>query len=647
MCGICGVVDFRKPAPAESVERMMLLLRHRGPDDRGVESLGPATLGFRRLSIIDLAGSHQPMSNEDGTLWLLFNGEIYNFRELRRELAAKGHRFKTAGDGEVILHLYEEHGDEFPHRLNGMFAVALWDAARSRLLLVRDRLGVKPLYFAHSGSRLAFASETKAFLGLPELERSLDGAALVAFMNYGYVPGAATCFREIRRLLPGHLAVFDGASLRTRPYWDLRYEPRSRPDGELEDELEALLRDAVRMRLVSDVPLGVFLSGGVDSSLVAALMAQESSAPVEAFSIAYGREGDFMDESAFAAAVARRYGMHHHLLKLDSHDLLRDLERVAWFLDEPCGDPAAFLTLSLSEFTRQNVTVTLSGVGADELFGGYRRYLALHWQERWMRMPRWLREGVVRPLFERLPESRTSRLLDRARLARKFLASVDGSLAQTWALTVSYLPDYAGPIFTGDFADVRRRGYQSEHFAACWRRAAALPTALDAAMYMDLRSYLVDQLLFLQDKMTMAASLEAREPFLDHRVAELAATVPADRKIEGGDLKRVVKRVAERHVPHECIHRPKKGFVAPVEAWLRGPLRPRVDELLSPDRVRERGIFTVDFVEWMKREFYAGGRDLSLQIYQALLLEVWLGLYLDGEGRRFAGSVSPAVRAAV
>jgi asparagine synthase (glutamine-hydrolysing) len=645
MCGICGIVDFAGPVPRESVERMSRLLRHRGPDDSGLEARGAATLGFRRLSIIDLAGSHQPLSNEDDSLWLLFNGEIYNFKPLRKELAARGHRFKTEGDGEVVLHLYEEHGDDFLQHLNGMFAIALWDERRSRLLLARDRLGEKPLYYAWSGARLAFASEAKAFLDVPGLDLGLDVSAVVGFLNYGFVPGPATCLRGVRRLLPGHRAIFDASGFRSEPWWDVPLEtpPLREDSGAIEKTIEELLRDSVRMRMVSDVPFGVFLSGGVDSSLVAAMMAQESEKPIEAFSIAYGREGDFMDESAYARAVAERYGMRHHMLTLDSEDLLRDLDRVAWFLDEPCGDPAAFLTLSLAEFTRRRVTMTLSGVGADELFGGYRRYLAVRWLDRYLRIPAPLRDGLIRPLVERLPESRTQRLSNYARMARKFVSSVQGDLASTWSRTISYLPDYPGAIFGGAFRDVSRASYRSEHFDACWRRAEAARTPIERVMYVDLRTYLVDQLLLIQDKMTMAASLEARLPFLDHRLVELAARIPVERKIEGNRLKAPLKRIAERYVPRDCIYRAKKGFVAPVEAWLRGPLKEQVEDLLSPQRVRERGIFEPAFVEWMKREFYAGGRDLGLQMYKALLLETWLRLYLDGGGRRFAGALSASL----
>jgi asparagine synthase (glutamine-hydrolysing) len=385
----------------------------------------------------------------------------------------------------------------------------------------------------------------------------------------------------------------------------------------------------VRISKVSDVPLGAFLSGGVDSSLIAALMAEFSDRPVEAFSIGYGREGAFMNELEYAKAVAARYGMNHRSLIVDSEDLLRGVERVVWHLDEPNGDPAAFLTLALSEFTRRQVTVSLSGLGADELFAGYRRYLAVQWQHKYLKLPEALRNGLIRPALRLAPEARGRRLLNYARIARKFVDSVDADLGTSWANTVSYLPPYGGPLFQDDLAALNRATFRSAAFDRYWSRTAAFPSPVDRVLYMDQKMYLQDQLLMLQDKMSMAVSLEARVPFLDYRLVELAASIPVAAKLAGGTLKIILKKIAEKYIPKQCIYRPKKGFVAPVEAWLKGPLRERVHDLLTPRKVRERGIFEPAFVEWMKGEFYGGGRDLTMQLYQALLLEIWFQLYLD------------------
>lgn len=648
MCGICGIVDFIAPVVRDDVERMTDQLGHRGPDDIGLELRGAAGLGFRRLSIIDLVGSHQPMSNEDGTLWLVFNGEIYNFEPLRAMLVARGHRFRTSGDGETVLHLYEEYGVDFVHHLNGMFAIALWDQRRRRLVLARDRLGVKPVYYALSPTRdrLAFASETKALLELPWITRTLDPDALTAFMNFSSVPGEMTCFREIRKLLPGHIATFQSGRFETREYWDVDFHKQRTwaSEDEVLDAMDELVRDSVRLRLLSDVPLGVFLSGGVDSGVVAAIAAQLSDGPVEAFSVGYGSGGAFMDELPYARAVAERYGMHHNTLIVEPDQLLSQFERVTWFLDEPCGDPAAFLTLALSEFARTRVTTSLSGLGGDELFGGYRRYLAAKYQRNYLRVPGFLREGVVRPVFARLPEGQTGRALNGLRLARKFVRSVGTDQKTTWARTTSYIPAYPGPVFAGAMEHVTRDSFEESSFERNWERSSALKNPVDRAMYMDIKMYLPDQLLLLQDKMSMAVSLEAREPLLDYRLVELAATIPAGLKIRGGTLKAIFKRLAERYLPAACIYREKKGFAPPLQAWLRGPLRELVYDMLTPERVHARGVFQVAFVEWLKRQVYREGRDLSTELYQVLLLEQWMRLYVDESGPRFPERRLPAAR---
>jgi asparagine synthase (glutamine-hydrolysing) len=628
MCGICGIVDFEHGVDPDALRSMVALLRHRGPDDEGIEVRAPAALGFRRLSIIDLAGSHQPMSNETGRVWMVFNGEVYNYRPLREDLARRGHRFRSSGDGETVLHLYEEHGLDFVDHLNGMFAVALWDEDRQRLVLARDRLGIKPLYYSVTGSRIVFASETKAIAARSGAR--LDREAVTAYMNYSSIPGRRTCLEGIQRLLPGERAVFDRSGLSTRTYWDVSFESKtSRSAREVAEEVEGLLDDAVRLQMASDVPLGVFLSGGVDSSLIAALMVRHSSQPVRAFAIGYGSEGRFLNETAYARKVADAHGMRFEEVLVDARALIEDIEKVVWHLDEPCGDPAAFLTLALSRFTRRSVTVALSGLGADEIFSGYRRYLGVVWQRRYARLPRWLREAVIRPLVETLPEDRTTWSGNLGRLSRKFVRSMGDDLKTTWERTVSYLPDYDGPVFTVPFDSQRRDHFACAEFEEIWQRASRIADPIDRVTYLDLKMYMVDQLLLLQDKMSMAVSLEARVPYLDHRLVELAATIPSGMKMEKGELKSLLKRIAAKHVPRECVYRPKQGFGAPLETWLRGPLRERVRDLLSPARVRERGVFEAPFVEWLKKEFFGGGRDLSIPLYQVFLLEIWSQLYLD------------------
>ncbi len=644
MCGICGIVDFNRPVDPAVVARMNSVLVHRGPDEGGLHAGGDAVIAMRRLSIIDLAGSHQPMSNDDGTIWIVFNGEIYNFREKRKLLESRGRHFNTHGDTEVILRLYEEFDLKFVDHLNGMFALAIWDSRRGRVVLARDRLGIKPLYYSLQDGRLRFASESKAILQDESLSRTIDVSAIIGFLNFNSLPNPNTMFREIRKLSPGHLAVFNREGLQIDAYWDVDFSrKRDWRESELLDAVDELLRDSVRLRLISDVPLGGFLSGGVDSSLIVAMMAGMSSHPVEAFSIGFGAEGAYMNELEYSEAVAKRYGAHHHKLTLNPDDLIRDIERVVWFLDEPCGDAAAFLTLALSEFTRQHVTVALSGIGGDELFAGYRRYLALKWHGRFLRIPKMIRNGLIGPALGLLPEGRASRLGNLSRIARKFVRDLEDTARDSWSNTISYLPDYDGPMFAGAMIDVTARSFRSESFDALWEHIDHWPDPVDQATYLDIKTYLPDQLLFLQDKMTMAASLEAREPLLDYRLVELAASIPTRLRLPGRQLKPILKRVAEKYLPHQCIYREKKGFVAPIGAWFRGPLRDRLEDALSPARVRQRGIFQVDFIEWLKNAFFVHKRDFSVQMFQAFMLELWFRQFVDGDGRRFAGTTSPVL----
>lgn len=644
MCGICGIVDFEHAVEPELVARMNSVLVHRGPDEGGQYVRGPIGIAMRRLSIIDVAGSHQPMSNPDASIWIVFNGEIYNFQQERELLEQRGHVFQTHGDTEVILRLYEEFGLRFVEHLNGMFALAIWDSRQRRLVLARDRAGVKPLYYALHNGRLRFASESKAILQDTDLPRTIDTNAVAGFLNYNSMPSPATMFKEIRSLPPGHLALFDAHGFRVERYWDVDFSlKRDWKQPELLEAVEHLLKDSIRLRMISDVPLGAFLSGGVDSSLVVAMMAELSSHPVEAFSVGFDEQYAYMDERAYSRAVARKYGAHHHEVVLKPDDLLKDIDRVVWFLDEPCGDAAAFLTLALSEFTRKYVTVSLSGVGGDELFAGYRRYLAAKWHDRYLKLPAFVRRGIIRPLVSILPENRSSRLANLGRITKKFVRDIDGDLKSSWQNTVSYLPCYDGPMFAGAMEPVTRRSFRSDDFDALWQRVVALPDPVDQAIYLDLKTYLPDQLLFLQDKMSMAASLETREPFLDYRLIELAATIPPNVRLPGRELKAILRRIADKYLPRDCIYREKKGFAAPIGQWFRGPLREQLRDALSPDRVRSRGIFRVEYIDWMMRSFFEQNRDLSVQLFQAFMLELWFRQLVDGQGRRFAGTVSSSL----
>jgi asparagine synthase (glutamine-hydrolysing) len=631
LCGICGIVDFSAPVDRATLSKMTDSIRHRGPDDEGIEILDHAGLGFRRLSIIDLGGSHQPLCNEDGTLWLTFNGEIYNYKDLRKTLLQRGHVLRTDGDGETILHLYEDHGLSFVDHLRGMFALAIWDAKLQRLILARDRLGVKPLYVSQIGDRLAYASETKALLHVPWIPRDLNSEALAAFMNYSTVPGPFTCFESIGRVMPGHVAVFDRSGFVSRPYWDLDYSnQRSWAPGALLQEVEAALEDAIGLRLVSDVPVGVFLSGGIDSSVVAAMASRQSTEPLQAFSIGFDDSSSLYDEVPYARAVAERYGMPHRVLTVRSEDLISDLDDVVWHLDEPCADPSAVLTLCLSRFARQHVKVALSGLGGDEVFGGYRRHLAAKLYATYLKVPVAVRRGVIRPVLDLFPERRSSAFLNSIRVAKKFLECGASDLKGAWADSVSYMPAYDGAIFSGRLQNVTRSTFRDPRFDELWSRTASFQSAVDQVMYVDAKMYFVDARLQLQDKMSMAVGLELREPLVDHKLLELGATIPASLKIPGLQLKALLKQVARKYVPKDCIDRRKAGFAPPLEQWLRGPLRAQVEDLLSAETVRRRGFFNVAFVEWLKTQFYEHHRDFSIELFQAFMLERWFELFVDG-----------------
>jgi asparagine synthase (glutamine-hydrolysing) len=518
-----------------------------------------------------------------------------------------------------------------------MFALGIWDIPRQRLVLARDRLGVKPLYFARANEGIAFASEAKALLDVPWVDKTLDPAAIDDYLRGLAVSGPRTLFQGIRRLEPGQIAVFDAEGLRLEEYWDVEYRPDERPLEQIVDEVDAVLRDSVELRMISDVPLGVFLSGGVDSGVVAGMMAGLSAKPIEAFSIGFGSDAGFYDELEYAERVAARYDMHHHVLHLEASDLVDDFERIVWFMDEPCGDPATFLTLAISEHARRHVTVALSGLGGDELFAGYRRHLGMRHVDRYLRIPAALRRAVIAPLVDALPDGRSGRVRNGFRKAKRFVDMAQSDVGQSWRSSLTAGSAYEGPVLTEAMNELRRDDpTHVEAYDRHWARAATLADPVDAALYLDTKLYLPDQLLLIQDKMSMAVSLEAREPFLDYRLVELAATIPATTKLRRTELKIVLKRLAERYMPRECIYRPKQGFAPPLEAWLRGPLRDAVHDRLETGRVREHGVFETAYVEWLKREFYERRRELTLELYQAFLLETWLELFVDRRAERAA-----------
>jgi asparagine synthase (glutamine-hydrolysing) len=607
MCGICGIASSDGPVDADRVAAMSATLAHRGPDSFGEFSDGSAALAARRLSIIDLETGDQPIANEDGTLHVVQNGEIYNYRELRIELERSGHEFRTRGDTEVLLHLYEQHGEGFAERLRGMFALAIWDGRRRRLVLARDRFGIKPLYYRAQQGELGFASELRA---LPRGEIDLD--ALEAFLAFNSIPAPLTIFQEVRKLPAGHLLVWENGRSRVerfaRPAPVPAEEVRGDEEAELVEELSARLRDSVRAHLVSDVPVGVLLSGGVDSALLAALAAEESSEPLRTFSIGF-QERSF-DELADARRVAERYATHHRELVLRPNAALL-LPALADAFDEPFADSSALPTYLVSELAASDVKVALSGEGGDELFGGYYTYAADLLAARVGGLVRF-----ARPLVERLPTSTSKASFDYK--AKRFVR----------AAHLPALERHHGwkEIFSRD-ARAELTGARSPFDPVDLLRARYAETEgadeLARLQDVDLGLYLVDDLLVKTDRASMAHSLEARVPYLDTVVTNLALALPTRHKVRGLSKKVLLRKAAAPLLPREIVHGKKRGFSIPAAAWLRGELEPFARETLASETLQRQGFFRPEVVERMLEEHVSGREDCSRQLWGLLAFTLW------------------------
>ena len=627
MCGIYGIValDAGRAEP-DVLGPMGAVTVHRGPDDEGRFCADGIAFGMRRLSIIDPAGGHQPISSDDGELTVVCNGEIYNFRELRAELSAKGHRFRTRSDSEVLIHAYREYGDAFIERIGGMFGFALWDATRRRLLLGRDRLGIKPLYYLEDGRRLIFASEAKAILQVPGVRAELEPAALRDYLTLGYAPAPLSMFRGIRKLPAATLLDIRDGVLQSRRYWNLPADAdESASDERWVEELREELERAVVSQMVSDVPIGAFLSGGIDSSAVVGFMARHSGEPVRTYSIGFdnGSADQFYNELPFARRVAELFGTEHREI-LVRPDVVELLPRLLWQMDEPIADSAFITTYLVAEFARRDVKVILSGVGGDELFGGYRRYLGEYYGQFYRRVPRALRAGVVAPLARRLPADRHSRLLNLSRLARSFLLASELPFEERYRA-------YVG-VFSDDMLE-RLVLDSSTAPASALSRAfadAGKGDALRTLFEVDLATQLPDDLLLLTDRMTMATSIECRVPLLDERLVDLAARMPSRQKIRGRELKSVMKRALSDLLPYEILHREKRGFGAPMGAWLKRELAPLTRFLLAPQAVERRGLFRPEVVTEAISMHESNRADHTDHLQALINLELWCRIYLDG-----------------
>jgi asparagine synthase (glutamine-hydrolysing) len=622
MCGIAGIADVTgRPVDRALLQAMTAVQAHRGPDGEAVVCRGAVGLGHRRLAIIDLSTGDQPMASDDGRVWIVFNGEIYNFRELRRELEAAGARFRTQSDTEVILRAYEADGPACVSRLRGMFAFAILDERTRRLVLARDRVGIKPLVYSWDGRRLLFASEIKGIVEDGAVPRELDRDALGEYLTHHYVPAPRTIFASVRKLPPASTLVLplDGGAPEISRYWRLRFAPEPGiAEGEWIERLGAELSDAVRSHMVSDVPIGAFLSGGMDSSTVVALMAEASPTPIRTFSIGFD-EADF-DELRFARQVAARYGTDHYELVVKP-SALDVLPKLAWHLDEPFADSSAIPTYYVAKITREHVTVALSGDGGDENFAGYRRYArALALGARMDRIP----ARLARPLL-RL----ASRLLPIGAPGQAYAGLLGAGPLERYARLITYeRPETLRRALSDDMADVAARVSAPASFG---RLAADGGTAdpVSTLQHIDIHTYLPDDILAKVDRTSMAVSLEARVPLLDHRLMEFVATIPSTLKLRDGTGKYLLKRAMAARLPAEILARRKMGFGVPLGTWFRAELRDMTHDLLLAPRTRQRGIFRPSWVEWLVRTHEAGRRDCSARLWALLCFELWMRRWAD------------------
>lgn len=629
MCGIYGQIgttgiDEREAQLA--TDRML----HRGPDARGTWRGEGVFLGMRRLSIIDLPGGQQPIWNEDRSCCIVFNGELYNFLDLRPELEAKGHVFTTRSDTEVVLHAYEEWGIECLRRFNGMFAIAIWDEPRRRLFLARDRIGEKPLYYYHHAGRLVFGSEIKAIFSDPALPKELNPRGLANFLAFGHSVAPETMYRHVFKLLPGHYLLAGDGKVETHEYWDVGREQSFEPGGarnedEWAERVRELLDDSVRRRMIADVPVGAFLSGGVDSSAITALMKRHATGPVKTFALGFTIGGAY-NELADARSVARQLGTEHHELHVEHCDLVQTLRTLVYHYDEPFGDPAGFPLYLLSRFAREHVKVVLAGDGGDELFGGYRRYAMDRMASLYQCLPAVLTGKLLPSLAERLP---------RMRRIKRTLATLPISDAPrryaSWL--VCFTPEMQHELLAAGIRDEIQDYDPAWQYPQYYHRlnGSTANDHLNRLMYTDVKTWLADTYMEKADKATMACSLEARLPFLDHRLVELAFQIPGRFKIHGRSMKAVLKRAVRDLVPAEVLSRSKRGFAVPLDPWFRGHLKDFTFDVLLDERTKRRGYFNTEVVERLWREHVEGRHVRAEQLWLLLNFELWHRIFLDGE----------------
>ncbi len=634
MCGICGVVDLTgaQPPAREDVEAMAQTIFHRGPDDAGYYVRPPIAFGFRRLSIVDVAGGHQPMSNEDGTIWIAFNGEIYNHAELRPDLERRGHRYKTRSDTETIVHLYEEYGDDCVHHLRGMFAFAIWDSRKGRLFCARDRLGIKPFYFTLNGGRFVFASEVKALFECPGVRAEMNASALPEFFALGYLSARDTMFLGISRLLPGCRLSVEVNRPNPQPqveqYWDLEISPED--TGATESEYIARFRElfteSIKLRLMSDVPLGVFLSGGLDSSAIAAVTASLAKDQIKTFSVGY--KEDRYSELPYAKQVARHIGAEYNEILLGPEEFFSSLPQLIWHEDEPIVWPSSVALHFVSRLAREKVTVVLSGEGGDEIFAGYMKYRATLFNLRYGGTYEKIVPGSMRRLVRDALERHILPETLRRKLRHSFLYHSMNIEEIYFDNFFSVFPQgMQSQLFTPQFAE-KVRDVNAYSTSKTYFRAGQPDSLLTRLLYLDIKTYLAE-LLMKQDQMSMAASIESRVPFLDHKVVEFAIRIPPRLKVRYLSGKYLLRRAMEDRLPREILHRFKMGFPTPVKPWLRHQLFERVASILTDGRLESRGILNAKFVRDLVESHRTDRVDATDALWRLLNFELWNRIFFD------------------
>jgi asparagine synthase (glutamine-hydrolysing) len=618
MCGICGIVEFGRQSdiPRDIVHRMNQTMIHRGPDDGGV-FVGPGVgLGHRRLSIIDLAGGHQPMSNEDGTIWVLLNGEIYNYPELRAELLPRGHRFATKSDTEAIVHLYEDLGEGCFAKLRGMFSIAIWDSRCRKLVLARDRVGKKPLFYAADRERILFGSELKALLAGDSLSRKMDEQALSDYFSFGYIPAPKTIYRSVRKVMPGHYLVAAADGTRETCYWDLSFaNVRQQSEEEWGEQLRHEICEATRVRLMSDVPLGAFLSGGIDSSSVVAMMSHLMKRAVTTCSIGFQEEK--YNESEYARQVSTLFSTEHHeeIVEPNAMDIV---DKLAWHYDEPFADSSAIPTYYVSKIARSQVTVALGGDGGDESFAGYRRYKLDYYENRLRsHVPAALRRGLFGPLGRWYPAMAWAPRIFRAKAT---FESLSRSPLEGYFNSISYFrPNDKARLFTADFRK-QLGAYDSLDLFRHYYDQADTEDPLSKIQYVDIKTYLTDDILTKVDRASMAVSLEVRAPLLDHKLLEFAASMPSSLKLRNGTGKYILKKSLEPVLPRNILYRPKQGFAIPLDVWFRRELKELAESIIVKT---EDGILDRNFLTKIWNQHQKGLYDRSALLWSVLMFRKW------------------------